>query len=82
MRCVSQGRFRELIQRLQRFRVINMIDASCRNACALPASERTPTAPYEVLIAGKALARGLVLFTHKTEEFRRIASVQVQDWEI
>jgi len=73
---------RKLIQRLQSIPVIDLIDASCRNGSALLTSERTPTGPYNVLIAGQALAPGLVLFTYNTEEFRHVASLQVKDWEI
>lgn len=38
--------------------------------------------PYDVLIAGQALARGLVLVTHNTGEFSRVAGLAVEDWQI
>lgn len=41
----------------------------------------TPIGPYDVLIAGQALARGLTLITHKTREFGRIAALKIEDWE-
>jgi tRNA(fMet)-specific endonuclease VapC len=41
----------------------------------------TPIGPHDVLIAGQALARGLVLVTHNTREFRRVPGLVVEDWE-
>ena len=41
----------------------------------------TPIGPYDVLIAGQALARGLTLVTHNTREFGRIAGLKFEDWE-
>lgn len=41
----------------------------------------TPIGPYDVLIAGQALARGLVLVTHNTREFGRVPGLPVEDWE-
>ena len=36
---------------------------------------------YDVLIAGQALARGLVLVTHNVREFGRVAGLRVEDWQ-
>jgi tRNA(fMet)-specific endonuclease VapC len=41
----------------------------------------TPIGPYDVLIAGQALARNLVLVTHNRGEFQRIAELRIEDWE-
>ena len=41
----------------------------------------TPIGPYDVLIAGQALARGLVLVTHNVGEFSRVEGLVVEDWE-
>lgn len=41
----------------------------------------TSIGPYEVLIAGQALARGLVLVTHNAGEFARVTGLQVEDWQ-
>jgi len=41
----------------------------------------TPIGPYDVLIAGQALARNLVLITHNTREFHRVPGLEVEDWE-
>lgn len=39
-----------------------------------------PIGPYDVLIAGTALANKSVLVTHNTSEFERIAGLQLEDW--
>ncbi|MCF4126459.1 type II toxin-antitoxin system VapC family toxin [Methylobacterium sp. SyP6R] len=41
----------------------------------------TPIGPYDVLIAGQASQRGLVLVTHNLREFRRVPGLAVEDWE-
>lgn len=38
--------------------------------------------PYDVLIAGQARARSLILITHNTAEFKRVAQLQIEDWEV
>jgi len=45
------------------------------------AATGTPIGPYDVLIAGQALARGLVLVTHNVGEFARVSGLQVEDWQ-
>ena len=40
----------------------------------------TPIGPYDVLIAGQARARNLILVTHNIREFARVAQVTVEDW--
>lgn len=41
----------------------------------------TPIGPYDVLIAGQALERGLVLVTHNAGEFGRVPGLKVEDWQ-
>jgi tRNA(fMet)-specific endonuclease VapC len=41
----------------------------------------TPIGPYDVLIAGQALARNLTLVTHNLHEFKRVAGLKIADWE-
>ena len=36
--------------------------------------------PYDVLLAGCALSRGLVLVTANTDEFARVDGLAVEDW--
>jgi tRNA(fMet)-specific endonuclease VapC len=45
------------------------------------ARQRTPIGPYDVLIAGQAVARNLILVTHNTTEFARVPNLQIEDWE-
>jgi tRNA(fMet)-specific endonuclease VapC len=40
----------------------------------------TPIGPYDVLIAGQAVARGLTLVTNNLREFERIEGLKVEDW--
>jgi len=40
----------------------------------------TPIGPYDVLIAGTALANKGILVTHNTKEFERIEGLQLEDW--
>ncbi|MFT4183244.1 MAG: type II toxin-antitoxin system VapC family toxin [Rhizobium sp.] len=44
------------------------------------AAKGTPIGPYDVLIAGQARARELVLITNNTGEFNRVAGLSVEDW--
>ncbi|WP_024286170.1 type II toxin-antitoxin system VapC family toxin [Cellulomonas sp. KRMCY2] len=44
------------------------------------AREGRPIGPFDVLIAGQAVARGLVLVTHKTAEFSRVPGLTLADW--
>ena len=39
-----------------------------------------PIGPYDVLIAGQALARGLVLVTANRREFDRVEGLTCEDW--
>jgi tRNA(fMet)-specific endonuclease VapC len=41
----------------------------------------TPIGPYDVLIAGQALARGLILITRNVREFSRIPDLRIENWE-
>jgi tRNA(fMet)-specific endonuclease VapC len=45
------------------------------------ALEGTPIGPYDVLIAGQALARDLILVTHNTSEFGRVPGLRIEDWQ-
>jgi tRNA(fMet)-specific endonuclease VapC len=39
-----------------------------------------PIGAYDALIAGSALARGLVLITSHTDEFARVEGLTLEDW--
>jgi len=48
---------------------------------AMLAAEGRSIGPYDVLIAGQARARGMVLVTRNLGEFGRVPGLRVQDWE-
>jgi tRNA(fMet)-specific endonuclease VapC len=49
---------------------------------AFLAAKGTPIGPYDVLVAGQALARNLILVTHNTDEFERVPGLRIEDWQI
>src|ERR1700686_4686773 len=49
---------------------------------ALLAEKGTPIGPYDVLVAGQAMARNMILVTHNTDEFGRVSGLRIEDWEI
>ncbi len=44
------------------------------------AAKGTPIGPYDVLIAGQAVARGLVLVTRNLGEFERVEGLVTESW--
>lgn len=40
-----------------------------------------PIGPYDLLLAGQALAFGIVLATRNTKEFARVPGLALEDWE-
>ena len=72
-----------LIDALQ-FSVLELDKEDARQAGAiraLLAAKGTPIGPYDVLIAGQAVARNLILVTHNTQEFGRVPGLQFEDWQ-
>jgi tRNA(fMet)-specific endonuclease VapC len=72
-----------LVDALQ-FAVIEFDNEDARQAGevrAFLASKGTPIGPYDVLIAGQAVARNLILVTHDTDEFGRVPGLRIQDWQ-
>lgn len=47
---------------------------------ALLALSGKPIGPYDVLIAGQAKARNLVLVTNNTNEFSRVSGLIIENW--
>jgi tRNA(fMet)-specific endonuclease VapC len=45
------------------------------------AAAGTPIGPFDVLLAGQAVARGLAVVTRNTREFDRIKELRVENWE-
>ena len=48
---------------------------------ALLASRGSPIGPYDILIAGQAKARNLILVTNNTDEFGRVPGLRFDDWQ-
>ncbi|MBY4948166.1 type II toxin-antitoxin system VapC family toxin [Cupriavidus respiraculi] len=73
----------ERVQALQ-FETLNFDRADAQHAGelrALLAAAGTPIGPYDVLIAGQAMSRGLTLITRNVREFQRATGIAVEDWE-
>lgn len=67
-----------------RFTVLELDKEDARKAGeirALLASKGIQIGPYDVLIAGQALARDLVLVSNNLAEFRRVPGLQLEDWQ-
>ena len=45
------------------------------------AQKGTPIGPNDMMIAAIALSNNLILVTHNSGEFRRVAGLQLEDWE-
>ncbi|MXW73934.1 MAG: type II toxin-antitoxin system VapC family toxin, partial [Chromatiales bacterium] len=41
-----------------------------------------PIGPYDLLIAGQARARNLVLVTANSREFQRVKGLECEDWSV
>ena len=73
-----------LIDALQ-FEVLEFDKEDARQAGEIRASlasKGTPIGPYDVLIAGQAVARDLILVTHNTHELGRVTGLQIEDWQV
>ena len=73
-----------LVDALQ-FAVIEFDREDARQSGAVRAhlaSRGSPIGPYDILIAGQALARNLILVTHNIREFNRVPRLRVDDWQV
>jgi tRNA(fMet)-specific endonuclease VapC len=67
-----------------RFRIVEFDRDDARSAGEIRAGlarDGVPIGPYDVLIAGQALSRSLVLVTRNGREFSRVAGLKIEDWE-
>ena len=72
-----------LVDNLQ-FKVVDFDKEDSRHAGAIRAALGalgSTIGPYDVLIAGQARARGLVLVSHNMREFKRVPELRVEDWQ-
>jgi tRNA(fMet)-specific endonuclease VapC len=67
-----------------RFRILNFDTAAARvfgHIRARLEKAGTPIGPYDMQIAAIAIVHNLILATHNTREFQRIAELKIEDWE-
>lgn len=72
-----------LIDELQ-FEVVEFDKEDARQAGEIRAALAalgTPIGPYDILIAGQAKSRDLILVSRNTNEFGRVAGLRVENWE-
>ena len=65
------------------FEVLPLSQADAERAGEIRATlgtKRTPIGPYDVLIAGQALARSLTLITRNIREFKRVEGLAFENW--
>ena len=64
----------------------NIIDFDSKDAASAGIIRRylekqgSPIGPYDVQIAGQAVARSIVMITHNVGEFGRVPRLMVEDW--
>ena len=64
--------------------VLDFVKEDARQAGAIRAvlaSKGTLIGAYDVLIAGQAVERNLILVTHNVKEFSRVPGLRVEDWQ-
>ena len=67
------------------FEIVSFDEEDAKSAARVRAALRRagkPIGPFDVLIAGQALRRGLILITHNTREFSRVEGLKIEDWEV
>ncbi len=86
--ALNAERARKLAPMLQAFfsvvATLPFDEVDAQAAAAIRAALKTkgqPIGAYDVLIAGTALAKGLVVVTSNLGEFQRIGGLQIEDWQ-
>ena len=63
--------------------VLKFDDSAAREYAKIRADlekKGTPIGPMDLLIAGHAKSKGLILVTNNTQEFNRVNDLQIEDW--
>ena len=86
MRSQNPERSDEIqMQFAEQFDSLSFDDAAARTCGKLRAElacRGQPMGPYDLQIASIALANGVTLVTHNTDEFSRVAGLLLEDWEL
>ncbi len=76
--------WRQVVDFLGKFASIPVDDLVAEHYARIKAylaAAGTPIGPNDLLIAATALAHGLTLVTHNTDEFSRVPGLAVEDWQ-
>jgi tRNA(fMet)-specific endonuclease VapC len=68
---------------LANIHILSYSEADAHAAAAIRANLQkrgTPIGAYDVLLAGCAVSRGLILVSSNTKEFQRISGLQLENW--
>jgi tRNA(fMet)-specific endonuclease VapC len=78
-----EKRSRQLAELVAAVRVLPFQQAEAKAAADIRASlekRGTPIGPYDLLIAGTAMANGATLVTRNIKEFERINTLRLENW--
>lgn len=85
--ALNSGRPKANLENLRDFRnLFPVIDLNEDDAAAAADIRQflqqrgTPIGSYDILIAGQAISRSLIVATHNVKEFSRIPDLVVEDW--
>ncbi len=85
-KCADPGRERDKVERLlQTVQQVEFDLSAAREAARIRAdleSRGEMIGPYDVLIAGQAVSRGLILVTDNTTEFARVSGQALENWQV
>jgi tRNA(fMet)-specific endonuclease VapC len=68
---------------LKEISIVPYIESCARETAIIRSNLKTlgqPIGPYDILIAGTALAHHLIVVTSNISEFKRIPSLSIEDW--
>lgn len=82
----KSGKVAENVARVDalRFEVLDLTAADGKAAGLIRANLKvkgTPIGAYDLLIAGQAVARSLILITNNVKEFCRVENLKYEDWQ-
>ena len=79
-RIKSENALRNFIKNLNVFVLDMEASAKAASVRAYLETKGTPIGAYDLLIAGTALARKMVLVTNNTNEFERVPGLLLENW--